>query len=77
MVVAFLKPSSGRSVKTIHSISKSIAYRPWRGVYKHYYFYRGGGVFFLIHTMSYEFYIFKRTAVTGLKSNRTIRFPTS
>ena len=31
VVVAFHKPSSGRRRKTIHSISNSIAYRPWRG----------------------------------------------
>ena len=30
MVVAFPKPSSGRRFETIHSISNSIAYRPWR-----------------------------------------------
>ena len=36
VVVAFHKPSSGRRRKTIHSISNSIAYRPWRGSIKNY-----------------------------------------
>ena len=30
-IAAFLKPSSGRMNETIHSISNSIAYSPWRG----------------------------------------------
>ena len=38
MVGAFLKPSSGRKVKPIHSISKQYSIQTLERVYKHYYY---------------------------------------
>ena len=44
MVGAFLKPSSGRKVKPIHSISKQYSIQTLERVYKHYYYIIRGGL---------------------------------